>query len=88
MRLDPFSAHHYYLDLVRALFMAERATEAIGALEPMEPDRFEHYALLAACRSVAGDSLAAQEAGRRVLAHAPRLYDRFLLGKLVCLEAA
>jgi len=30
MRLDPFSAHHYYLDLVQALFMAERATEAIG----------------------------------------------------------
>ena len=51
MRLDPFSAHHYYLDLVRALFMAGRATEAIGVLEPMEPDRFEHYALLAACQS-------------------------------------
>jgi len=71
MRLDPFSAHHYYLDLVQALFMAERATEAIGVLEPMESDRFEHYALLAACRLAVGDTLAAQEAGRRVLAMRP-----------------
>jgi adenylate cyclase len=71
MRLDPFSAHHYYLDLVRALFMAGRATEAIGVLEPVEPDRFDHYALLAACRSVDGDTLAAQDAGRRVLAMRP-----------------
>ena len=71
MRLDPFSAHHYYLDLVRALFMAGRVTEAIGALEPVEPDRFDHYALLAACRSVAGDTVAAQDAGRRVLAMRP-----------------
>jgi adenylate cyclase len=31
MRLDPFSAHRYYLDLVRALFMVERPTDAIGA---------------------------------------------------------
>jgi adenylate cyclase len=71
MRLDPFSAHHYYLDLVQALFMAERATEAIRVLEPMESDRFEHYALLAACRSAVGDTQAAQEAGRRVLAIRP-----------------
>jgi adenylate cyclase len=71
MRLDPFSAHHYYLDLVRALFMAGRATEATGVLEPMEPDRFEHYALLAACRSAVGDTLAAQEAGRHVRAMRP-----------------
>jgi adenylate cyclase len=71
MRLDPFSAHHYYLDLVLALFMAGRATEAIGVLEPMEPDRFDHYALLAACRSAVGDTLAAQEAGRRALAMRP-----------------
>jgi hypothetical protein len=28
MRLDPFSAHRYYLDMVRALFMAECPTEA------------------------------------------------------------
>jgi TolB-like protein len=71
MRLDPFSAHHYYLDLVQALFMAERATEAIGVLEPMKSDRFEHYALLAACRSAIGDIPAAQEAGQRVLAIRP-----------------
>ncbi len=88
MRLDPFSAHHYYLDLVRALFMAGRATEAIGVLEPMEPDRFDHYVLLAACRSAVGDTLAAQEAGRRALAMRPAFAIRFLLGKLVCLEAA
>lgn len=71
MRLDPLSAHHYYLDLVQALFMAGRATEAIRVLEPMESDRFEHYALLAACRSAVGDAQAAQEAGRRVLAIRP-----------------
>ena len=71
MRLDPFSAHHYYLDLVQALFMAERATEAIGVLEPMESDRFGHYTLLAACRSAVGDTQAAQDAGRRVLAIRP-----------------
>jgi adenylate cyclase len=71
MRLDPFSAHHYYLDLVQALFMAGRAAEAIGVLEPMEPHRFDHYALLAACRSAVGDTLAAQEAGRRALAMRP-----------------
>jgi len=71
MRLDPFSAHRYYLDLVRALFMAGRATDAIGVLEPMEPDRLEHYTLLAACRSAVGDTVAAQEAGRRVLAMRP-----------------
>src|SRR5262249_53566924 len=71
MRLDPFSAHRYYLDLVRALFMAGRATDAIGVLEPMEPDRLEHYTLLAACLSAIGDTVAAQEAGRRVLAMRP-----------------
>jgi adenylate cyclase len=71
MRLDPFSAHHYYLDLVQALFMAGRAAEAIGVLEPIEPHRFDHYALLAACRSAVGDTLAAQEAGRRALAMRP-----------------
>ena len=51
--------------------MAGRATEAIGVLEPMEPDRFDHYVLLAACRSAVGDTLAAQEAGRRTLAMRP-----------------
>lgn len=51
--------------------MAERATEAIGVLESMKSDRFEHYALLAACRSAIGDSAAAREAGRRVLAIRP-----------------
>jgi adenylate cyclase len=71
MRLDPFSAPHYYLDLALALFMAGRATEAIGVLEPMEPNRFGHYALLAACRSAVGDTLAAQEAGRCALAMRP-----------------
>jgi adenylate cyclase len=71
MRIDPFSAHHYYLDLVRALFMAGCVTQAIGVLERLEPDRFEHYVLLAACQSAIGDAVAAQEAGRRVLAMRP-----------------
>jgi len=33
MRLDPFSAHRYYLDMVRALFMAKRPGEAMAVLE-------------------------------------------------------
>ena len=68
--------------------MAGRATEAIGVLEPVEPDRFDHYALLAACRSVDGDTLAAQDAGTTRPCDAPRLYNRFVLRELVCLETA
>jgi tetratricopeptide (TPR) repeat protein len=33
MRLDPLSGHRYYLDMVRALFMAGRPTEATIVLE-------------------------------------------------------
>ncbi len=33
LRLDPFSGHRYYLDMVRALFMAGRPAKAIALLE-------------------------------------------------------
>ncbi|MDF3075334.1 MAG: hypothetical protein K0S54_3001 [Alphaproteobacteria bacterium] len=71
MRLDPFSAHRYYLDLVRALFMAERATEAIAVLDRMEPVHYEHYVWLAACNTAIGHGAAAQEAGKRAIALRP-----------------
>ena len=68
MRLDPFSADRYYLDLVRALFMAERATEAIAVLERTEPIHYEHYVWLAACNVAIGEDAAAHQAGKRAVA--------------------
>ena len=49
MRLDPFSAHRYYLDMVRALFIAERPYDAIVVLERTARAHWEHYLWLAAC---------------------------------------
>ena len=68
MRLDPFSADRYYLDLVRALFMAERAAEGIGVLERTEPIHYEHYLWLAACYAAIGEDEAARQAGKQALA--------------------
>ena len=68
MRLDPFSADRYYLDLVRALFMAERAAEAIAVLERTEPIHYEHYVWLAACNVAIGEDAAAHQAGKRAVA--------------------
>ena len=68
MRLDPFSADRYYLDLVRALFMAERAAEAIEVLERTEPIHYEHYVWLAACNVAIGEDAAAHQAGKRAVA--------------------
>ncbi len=68
MRLDPFSADRYYLDLVRALFMAERAAEAIEVLERTEPIHYEHYLWLAACNVAIGEDAAAHQAGKRAVA--------------------
>jgi adenylate cyclase len=73
MRLDPFSAHRYYLDMVRALFMAERPTEAIVVLEQKARAHWEHYLWLAACRAAANEESAAQQAGREALALRPNL---------------
>jgi adenylate cyclase len=73
MRLDPFSCHRYYLDMVRALFMAERPTEAIVVLEQTARAHWEHYLWLAACRAAANDENAAQHAGREALVLRPNL---------------
>jgi adenylate cyclase len=73
MRLDPFSADRYYLDLVRALFMAERAVEAIAILEGMQPASYEHYIWLAACYAASGQDAAARQAGKQAVALRPDL---------------
>jgi hypothetical protein len=62
VRLDPFSAHRYYLDTVRALFMAHRPAEAITVLERSSREHWEHYLWLAACYAVANEQAAAQQA--------------------------
>jgi adenylate cyclase len=68
MRLDPFSADRYYLDLVRALFMAERPTEAISVLERMQPTNCEHFIWLAACCVATGNDARARDCARQALA--------------------
>jgi len=73
MRLDPFSAHRYYLDLVRALFMVGRPTDAILVLERTARTHWEHYLWLAACCAAADRQTPAQEAGRQAIALRPIL---------------
>jgi tetratricopeptide (TPR) repeat protein len=74
MRLDPFSAHRYYLDMVRALFMAKRPGEAIVVLERTARTHWQHYLWLAACHSAdGGDKAAAQQAAQQALALRPHL---------------
>jgi adenylate cyclase len=73
MRLDPFSAHRYYLDLVRALFMAERPTDAIVVLERTARTHWEHYLWLAACSAAADNQTAAHQAGKQAIALGPHL---------------
>jgi TolB-like protein len=73
MRLDPFSAHRYYLDLVRALFMAERTTEAVAILERTARAHWEHYLWLAACYAAVSEDSAAQQTGRKATALRPNL---------------
>lgn len=73
MRLDPFSAHRYYLDMVRALFMSERPTEAITVLEGTTRAHWEHYLWLAACHAAANEQSAAEQAAREALALRPKL---------------
>jgi adenylate cyclase len=68
MRIDPFSASRYYLDLVRALFMAGRLAEAIAVLERTTREHYEHYLWLAACHAAAANEAAAHEAARKAIA--------------------
>jgi adenylate cyclase len=73
MRLDPFSAHRYYLDLVRALFMAHRAAEAIAVLERSSREHWEHYLWLAACYAAENEQAAAHQAGQAATKLRPQL---------------
>jgi adenylate cyclase len=71
MRLDPFSAHRYYLDMVRALFMAGRPAEAIAVLERNARTHWVHDLWLAACHAAIGSVSTAREAGQRVMGLRP-----------------
>jgi adenylate cyclase len=73
MRLNPFSAHRYYIDLVRALFMAERPVDAIGVLERTARTHWEHYLWLAACYATADKQTAAHEVGKQAIILRPNL---------------
>ena len=73
MRLDPFSAHRYYLDMVRALFMAHRPAEAIAVLERSSRQHWEHYLWLAACYAAANELAAAHQAGQAATNLRPQL---------------
>jgi adenylate cyclase len=73
MRLDPFSAHRYYLDLVRALFMAGRAGEAVAVLERTTREHWEHYLWAAASNAAQNDETAASDAAAHAIALRPQL---------------
>jgi adenylate cyclase len=73
MRLDPFSAHRYYLAMVRALFMAHRSAEAIAVLERSSREHWEHYLWLAASYAAANEQAAAHQAGQAATSLRPQL---------------
>jgi adenylate cyclase len=73
MRLDPFSAHRYYLDMVRALFMAKRPAEAIVVLERTARSHWEHYLWLAACHAATDEQSSADQARQQAVALRPNL---------------
>jgi adenylate cyclase len=73
MRVDPFSADRYYLDLARALFTAERPAEAIAVIEGQTPTRYEHHIWLAACHAAVGNREQADRARNAALAVRPKL---------------
>jgi adenylate cyclase len=73
MRLDPFSAHRYYLDMVRALFMAKRPAEAIVVLERTARSHWDHYLWLAACHAATDQQILAHQAGQQAVALRPNL---------------
>ena len=73
MRLDPFSAHRYYLDLVRALFMDSRPAEAVTVLERTTREHWEHYLWAAASNAALNEEAAALEAAQRAIMLRPQL---------------
>jgi adenylate cyclase len=73
IRLDPFSAHRYYLDLVRALFMAGRSDEAVAVLERTAREHWEHHVWAAASNAAQNDEAAAQDAAALAIALRPQL---------------
>jgi adenylate cyclase len=73
MRLDPFSAYRYCLDLARPLFMAGRPAEALAALEQTTRERWEHYVWAAASNAAQNQQAAALEAAQRAIALRPQL---------------
>jgi adenylate cyclase len=73
MWLDPFSAHRYYLDLVRALFMARRPTEAVAVLEQNTREHWEHYVWAAASNAAQNEFIAAHQAAQRAIALRPQV---------------
>jgi adenylate cyclase len=73
MRLDPFSAHRYYLDLVRALFMDRRPAEAVAVLERTTREHWEHYLWTAASNAALNENAAALEAAQRAIMLRPQL---------------
>jgi adenylate cyclase len=72
MRLDPFSAHRYYLDLVRALFMARRPAEAVAVLERTTREHWEHYVWAAASNAAQNEEAVAREAAQQAIALRPQ----------------
>jgi adenylate cyclase len=73
MRLDPFSAHRYYLDLVRALFMDRRPAEAVAVLERTTREHWEHYLWAAASNAALNEKAAALEAAQGAIMLRPQL---------------
>jgi adenylate cyclase len=71
MRLDPFSAHRYYRDLVRALFMDGRLAEAVAVIERTTREHWEHYLWAAASNAALNEEAAALEAAQRAITLRP-----------------
>jgi len=73
MRIDPFSASRYYLDLARALFAAERPGEAVDVLQRTMHPHYEHYVWLAASYAAIGAEKGARQAAEHALTLRPGL---------------
>jgi tetratricopeptide (TPR) repeat protein len=73
MRLDPFSAHRYYLDLVRALFIDGRPAEAVAVLERTTREHWEHYLWTAASYAALNKEAEAIEAAQQAIILRPQL---------------
>jgi adenylate cyclase len=73
MRLDPLCAERYELDLARALFMAQRPSEAVAVLERNPRDHWEKHVWLAASHAALKHLAAARQAANRALVLRPQL---------------